>query len=272
MLFLLCEMQIFQQLKDSMAWNQIFNVTVQHSFFSLGENLLMCFFPDKKTEYLLNNASFLFRTDTDSFSVFFNSDNVEIIEAFFEDSEEVIEFTFKVESSDSRFFYYTNQPVNTFPWYENKFSIESVLEKTDIFSKKNINPPAAMITISISKNEIFKNKKYIVRFESKHTYWKYYVVIDHIADDFHIIDLDGDIKFNCAGEKIIFEKIKSVVFYSSKPILLVNRPMRRFQLRQKDEYGGKILINRLKNASAENMSIEVIDNRKEYISEIYVAY
>jgi len=268
-----------------MAWQPLFSVTVEHDFFSSPHKLCLFFSSDQKTEKLLRNANLLLRVSQNSIVVCVNSNDFDILEAFIESEEDRLEFTFNVSTEDSQFKCYTEMTCNNIvPLYCDVHTAENdiltspekiFLKKIDAVSDSNIfiggKPAIFRVTIGVKKI-LCNAQQYIIRFKSRETYWKYFLLGKVLEKEVEIIDLYEKVQFCCAGKQWLLPDIPAIIFYTNKKIQLRDRPNQHLQLRQTGRNGDKVLIKRLQNASVENLSKEIINGKEEYVSSVYVNY
>jgi hypothetical protein len=257
-----------------MAWQRLFSLTVEHDFFASSKGLRLNFQPDQNTEHLLRNANLLFRADDSCFSVFFNSNHLDILESFRAVSRDGLNFTFKIAALDARFLCCTDQQANVSPWYCNAPAFEAETEQLlvaeNVLAAARTELSSFMATISIAKENIIRSRRYIVKLQARAVYWKYYLLGRLAEKETKIVDLAGMENFYCAGMQWPFPDVAAMVFYSVKKIPLRERPSQRFQLRQKGSSGEKILIKHLQNAGVENLAKELVGEKEAYVSEVYI--
>ena len=269
-----------------MPWQSFFGITVQHSFFSATSGPVLHFVPHPQTERIIKNANLLSRNTINRLILCYNHEQKAILDCFIPENDSTLDFSFDVYSSDPHYSTYTEPyvfPSNTLPFFSNRGNYVPVKEgvqlKPEAVSarkQKNysiIQPPLFKITISLAKKDnLDDHKEYIICHVARQTYWKYYFLGELAKKEAMVNDMHGKMQFRYAGKQTPFPDTPARVYYSTEPIILRDRPDQRFQLRQLGEAGDKVLIKRLPNASAKNLSREIIQDKEVYVSEIFINY
>lgn len=110
-----------------------------------------------------------------------------------------------------------------------------------------------------------------IRFATRETFWKYYLLGGSLGTDVYIADLDSQTDFEALGEETLADDNVALTFRSTRSIPLHHRFERRFQYRSPGNGSDKVLIQRLPVASAERIDSEVVGGRKAAVSSIYVS-
>lgn len=114
------------------------------------------------------------------------------------------------------------------------------------------------------------NRRYLLRFDTRRTFWKYCLVGDLAHRNVFISDLANQLEFAALGEETLSDRRTAIVFRSTAAIPLTQRFDHRFQLREQGPGGGRVLIRRLPVATASHINKEMIDGKEQIVSEIYV--
>lgn len=112
---------------------------------------------------------------------------------------------------------------------------------------------------------------YYLRFGARKSLWKYYFLNDiGRGMNLAIVDLDGRTRFTSQGITALPGKRDALTFVSDKAIDMVQTYPQRFQLREQGEFGERILIKRLPNASIGGVGRELVEGSAVLVSEIYI--
>jgi hypothetical protein len=109
-----------------------------------------------------------------------------------------------------------------------------------------------------------------IRFRSRETLWKYYLIGDMNRKDIYISDKNGEVTFVSAGDALLSDNRTAAVFVSDKPLPLKEISECNFQLREKGPANGKVLIKRLPVASALLIDRNNTGDTETAVSEIFI--
>jgi hypothetical protein len=85
-----------------------------------------------------------------------------------------------------------------------------------------------------------------------------------------ITDLNHEIEFEATGRASLPGNRMAMTFRSKQRIPLREKSEYRFQLREKETNGGRVLIRRLPVASAGQFYKETVDGKEAIVSEIFI--
>ncbi|SEQ95770.1 hypothetical protein SAMN05421690_100471 [Nitrosomonas sp. Nm51] len=287
------------------AYQLLFNVTVEHRYFTNHACKSLVFVPTPGTSRLFNRPGLLFKTAANRLSVFFETSKQDRLHMYAEDGLTLI---FKVFSNDANFFLYTapagrsqdvllcfdnQQPTgdavgrqllhgDTFVSdmdykYLNSDRIRRCLQPRDYHV-----PPCFIIQFTIHSDshllsldqETGDARIFFISFASNRTFWKYYLMDDLSRRSLYIKDLDSSVVFEEIGEAILPGNHSAKILQSTQAIEMHERPHQRLQLKEslKESQNprDRVLINRLPNASVSHMHSDWVGGKMEKISEIYV--
>ncbi len=128
-------------------------------------------------------------------------------------------------------------------------------------------PPLAFVCITLSD---LTPRGFVVRFEARQTYWKYYVLGDLAKSSAKIVDTKKEVEFELGRETTLADERRSITFISKVQIPLRERSNRRFQLRDNGSGVDKVLIKNLPVASKGKLYKDTINGQKALVSDIYV--
>ena len=112
--------------------------------------------------------------------------------------------------------------------------------------------------------------RFLVRLRTKRTQWLYYFTMKKPFTDVFISDLDKQEVFDYHGESRLANNRVARTYLSKSSLPLLEKPGYRFQLREKNVAGERILMARLPLASGEAYGRALVDGKSVAVSEIYV--
>ena len=89
-------------------------------------------------------------------------------------------------------------------------------------------------------------------------------------EDFYVNDQDENVEFISEGQFSLAGNRTALAIRSTTMLSMRERSQYRFQLRDRNSGGGRVLIRRLPVASAANISKEVIEGEMAFVSEIFI--
>jgi hypothetical protein len=277
---------------------------VEHGYFSDGLCQSLTYVPSSDANTVIKNTGLLIRYVKNGVRVFYDENNSESLQLYAGDPEEPLSLGFKVFSTDPFFESYTEPTVHkedTILYFDNRGvdidsdgkyrlhdeeyvseadfqrlhspSIEKHLSKRDILVR-----PAFIVNINTCDKEggLFDDqsgvtsKSYYLRFQTRQTYWKYYLLGDLATEGSIIVDLGNETEFESIGEESLADRTEAWTFRSKTTLPLRERPEYRFQLKETNSRSGKVLIKRLPVASASQISREVVDGEEAFVSEMFI--
>ncbi len=282
----------------------LFSIEVEHRFFFAGLCPVLDFVPTPKTNVVIEKTGLLTRNTINGIRLFYDENRSDSLQLYAADPAEPLNFGFKVFSKDPFFQNYTNLPVakeDTILYFDNRnvksettgrlrLHDEEYVSETDFvrmdsplladsLSKKDrLVKPVCVVNICISENEssLFDepskaiSKSYYLKFQARQTFWKYYLLGDMARENLHIADLDSETEFASAGVESLSDNRTALTFRSKTTLPLQERSTYRFQLRDGNSGGGKVLIRRLPVAPASQIYQEVIDGQEAFVSEMFI--
>ncbi|XCN73110.1 MAG: hypothetical protein Q3M24_23045 [Candidatus Electrothrix aestuarii] len=278
-----------------MAWKILCTVALQHNFFpTTNSGPELDFVPSMETQTVMQSVGMLSRVDKNRILLSYDDEKEEILLSCIPMDTQQLEFIFQVYAQDLYFGLYSeSSSAEEAPCYSNikKNRKKNTAEEDGIFltrcagdqalaireragnhARYPAQPAVLNFVISITKETYKEPKEYLIHCASRKTYWKYYLLGELADHEAEIIDLKGEINFQNAGHQFPFPGRTAMVFYSTEPIPLEERPNRQFQLRQSGNNGNKVLIKRLPNASIENLARDTLKGEQVNVSEIYINY
>jgi hypothetical protein len=286
------------------TYSPLFSLQAEHSFFRDNLCRSLDFVPTPSTSSVMGNAGLLTRSSSSGINVFYESARAEALRMYAGNTDEPLNLSFKVFTVDPRFWNYTEPSAykdGAMLYFDNsdaqpgddgrlrlhsdEFAGDSNFE--DIGSPKvsgivkrqdGLLRPVFVVSISVAESDVtppdnqaaVAPKSYYVRFQARHTFWKYYLLGELAKEDFYVNDQDEAIEFVAVGESSLADNRTALAFISKTLLPLREKSQYRFQLRDKNSGGGRILIRRLPVASASHISKEVIDGEVSLVSEMFI--
>ncbi len=291
------------------SYSELFSVEVEHRYFAGGLCPALYFVPTPQTAMLINNAGLLTRSMVNGVRVFYDTDSPDSLRLYASDAGEPLSLEYKVFSRDPNFFNYTELPETGPPgdeedailYFENYGSLidetgriklqdqeyagASDLEKLDstllehiLSARDRLAKPVCVVSIRIAEwagvpldpgaTEVAR--RYFIGFDAKRTIWKYYLLGDMAVEELTISDLDNGIEFESTGMERLGDNRPALTFRSKTTIQMRQKQDMRFQLREQNSGGGKVLIRRLPVASANQIGRAVLDGEAVPVSEMFI--
>ena len=280
-------------------YQPLFSIFVEHPFFSDRRCRNLAFIPTDNCRAVMKNIGLIMKNDIDGIRVFCNKDRLESLCLYADDPADPLRFCFKVYAKDPLFFNYTDLPASDekrILYFDNRRAKDDssnsiILNTSDYVAEKDLSGPSVALKFSLSKRDGIvkpvcivdiwakektgylldqKNrvvaKNYLIRFDTRETFWRYYLLGKMRRENLYIAD---------SNEKVGFEKPRKVelpgnrsafCFTSTSAIPLMENPSHHFQLKEKNSGNGKVIIKWLPAASAGC----IYKDRDKDISEIFI--
>jgi hypothetical protein len=115
--------------------------------------------------------------------------------------------------------------------------------------------------------------RFLLRFGARKSRWKYFLLGGLQAAQASVVDLDGRLRFSARGPAALPGGASAMVFVSEQEIDMRQHHLERLQLREQGEWGERILIKRLPNASVAAVGRESAAGSAApvLVSEIYIS-
>jgi len=283
------------------AYQPLFSIAVEHAYFSDLACKSLEFVPTDTSIALLNKTGLILKSSQSGIAVFYENDRMDILRLHAADH---LALTFKVFPKDPYFLRYTfpdiqkddsvlffsNQQVTQDAegkqmLHHDHFVSEQAFTQTnseqfeDVFDRKDyLVKPAMIIQVLITNEEAglcsenldADSRNFYTRFSTNEAFWKYYILGDLSRRSLYIADLDNEIQFENVGNTTLPGRREAIMLQSSVAIHMQEQHNHRFQLRESGSMGDKVLIKRMPNASISQMNGEMIGDRVENISEIFI--
>jgi len=279
------------------SYQPLFHLTVQHLFFDEALCPNLEFMPTPASQSLLQRTGLLTRNTANGIGVFYNDAQIEALQHYVNDPDEPFSFQYKVFSKDPRFRNYTEAPAykdgamlyfdtrkaraegdEAFCLHEAAYVSEADFEAitapalVDVLDKKDqLVKPAFAVRVEVLQKDLEgAARHYVIKFDARKTYWKYYLLGNLTEKEAYISDLNHETEFESGGTTVLPGRRTALIFRSKTAIPLRENLQLRFQLKEKRAGNGRVIIKRLPHASANQINTEKIDGNESVISEIYV--
>jgi hypothetical protein len=271
---------------------KLFSLEAEHIFYAGGIRSAFRYVATGATAEVVSRRSLLIRPACNGIAVFIRS-SLE----YEPDADVEVESTpilaFKIFAEDPYFTQYTvpmSQDAYAVPYlqsdcakvdddgrwrlHEQEYVDASVLQRIDgptlaphLSRKDVIVKPEAVVAVALGGGAAADPRRYYLRFSARKSLWKYYYVSEADAKNYSIVDLDNEIRFECTGAVNLPGNKRALMFLSNIEIEMRRMYARRFQLREQNGMGEKVLIRRLPNASVSRMGL---DEKGVLTAEIYI--
>lgn len=288
-------------------YRTLFSVAVEHGYYLGGACPCLDYSPTAKTRSLLDNAGLLYRQTADGIQIVYDQSRLEALQLSAQDAAEPLCFDFRVYSSDPEFRSYS-EPFSArsdeILYFDNRkakgsgritlSTSESVSEQDFrpassseleglIGAKDHLQPPVFVLRIfaESAQGSLLQQwlepepTVYSIRFNSRQRYWKYYLLGRMVSkngssDGFYVEDPDNEVEFESTGEETLDGRKRAYTFRSKQRIPITESYRYRFQLKQKGQNGGTVVIPSLPFASVKQVGMDTVAEQPAMVSEIYI--
>lgn len=286
------------------TYRPLFNVSVEHDYFSDGEWKGLDFVPAPAAMKVIEGADVLVRRTNSGVGVFYGGDRSDALGLYAEEADGALCFSFKVYSRDRTFANYTALParkVGAILAFDNRESVRDSesgrvrLCKGDFVSEKDFRdmdvliadgvlcerdkrvPPDFVVEVVIKPERnpssgavAWTPHDCCVAFNARRSFWRYFLLGTMNRDAPFIVDLDNRVEFEPCGEVVLPGNRPAKVFRSKELIPVLEKSSYRFQLREQSQAGGRVLIKRLPVASESRLGMDVINGKSEIVLDAYI--
>jgi hypothetical protein len=283
-------------------YSQLVAVNIEHQYFAHNLGPSLQFVPTPDTASLIYRSDLVVKNTPRRLNVFLDEDRLEALRMETTRPQDPAFLTFKAFTADQAFKNYTepgvlrddftlvfengdgaqspeNAPV---PLHAGEFagdadfrSHKTIAESPGLWSNQDlVRRPDFIIRIKLDGQDFASGapgigRTYAIRFQARRTIWKYYV-LGKFKKEPGITDVRNQTEFEFTGKASLPGERTALTYRSKTPIPLREQHDVRFQLRDRNVSGGKVLIRRLPVASANQFGKELIDGRETIVSEIYI--
>ncbi len=283
-------------------YQTLLNIRIEHGFYQSGICHSLKFRPTGNTSCLLDNCNLLLKKTDSGIQIIYQTSSLEALQAYAEDETTPLQFDFKVYASDPYFRSYSepyadrDQRILYFSNQRTQFDVQMGLMQDDYASPQDwisfdapelqdiiepedsLLPPEFVIHISALTEQGLQlehwlaasTPAYTIAFKSRERYWIYYLLGGMAHDNYYILDQDRHIEFDALGQVKLADRKQAYAFRSRHSIPLNDYYAYRFQLKERNAGGERVVINRLPVASIAHIGKEVIAERETIVSEIYI--
>ncbi|VAW84535.1 hypothetical protein MNBD_GAMMA17-2227 [hydrothermal vent metagenome] len=282
----------------------LFTFIVEHGFYDSGLAHGLSFKPCERSASVMLNAGLMVKPVVGGIAVLFDEKLSESLQLYIED-DEPLDLLFKIypeeasfksrtrvaiDNDDEMVLYVSNHLFRAEVDGRIKLHSGSFISMDDAIRmdsdslvdvldrKEKVIPPFLVVSFRIDKADLegigapsgVAPKSYYIRVEERQVFWKYYLMGSLVRDNIYLSDVDGVAEFVPMGKEQLADHREAMIFRSKKKLPLKASFDYRFQLKEKDSNGEKVIIKRLPMAEVTRFGREVIDGSSEVVSEIYI--
>ncbi len=282
----------------------LFTIVTEHGFYEDGVAHGLSFIPTEGTTRVMGNAGLLVKPVVGGIMVMYDKKDIESLQLYVGDKNESLNLVFKVITEDAAFKSRTDASLeadDSILFFDSRGREEVVDERIKLHDNKYVSmidltrldsdqltdvlshrekrlPPLFVVNIHVSEKDLNSidsdngvvPKHYFIRLKEREVFWKYYLLGRLARESVYLSDLDSSAEFVFSGREIIGDRREAMTFRTTKKLSLKASPNYRFQLREKDNGGDKVIIKRLPMAEVTRLGRDVIDGSNEVVSEIYI--
>lgn len=253
------------------------------------------FVPSSATASLIRSVGLMVKRSDNGIAVFCAEDRLPALLLHAQGGAETLNFAFVARVSDKNFPNYTHPLIpreGKVLCFSNAGRDLDLLTKYDEASEDDCRDVAALVDegvlnerdrrvlpdfvailqVKVVPGEAGHARDFCIRFGARKSFWKYYLLGKMGRDSARIVDLDNKVEFESRGEVVLPGNRRSQLFMSTSRVSLAEKSQHRFQLRESDRQGDRILVRRLPVASESRLGLEVIDGKREVVFENYVNF
>ncbi|MCF6324573.1 MAG: hypothetical protein L3J89_09670 [Gammaproteobacteria bacterium] len=282
----------------------LFTFIVEHGFYESGLARGLSFKPCERSASVMLNAGLMVKPVAAGITVLFDEKLSESLQLYVED-DEPLELIFKIYPEEASFKSHTRVSIDnddemvlyvsnhlfraevdgriklhseSFISIGDAIRMDSDLLVDVLGRKERLMPPFFIVSVRIDKANLkgmgspsgVVPKNYYISVEERQVFWKYYFLGSLVRENIYLSDVDGVAEFVPMGKEQLADHREAMIFRSKKKLPLKANFDYRFQLKEKDSNGGKVIIKRLPMAEVTRFGREVIDGSSEVVSEIYI--
>jgi hypothetical protein len=280
-------------------YQSLFSISVGHLYFSDGLWRGLEFVPSPSASKVLDACNCVVLKSPYGINVFFDEEKFAVLRRYASDAKGGLCFSFKVYASDRSFENYTAPSISggkEVLCFDNaELSRKSAngkvcLSKDELVSDKDFKKMDDLVAegflserekrrlpdflVNIFVEPSLANggvgKDYGLLFNSRESFWKYYLMGNSNTGTPFIVDLDHKVEFEFCGDAMLPGNKPSKAFRSKTLIPVLEKSNYRFQLRERGQGAGKVLIKRLPSASEGRLGMDLIDGKKEIVLESFI--
>ena len=286
-------------------FRRFFDISVSHSFFGDAICRRLKWVPTAATWHTMDNTGMLFRTLAGGMAVYCDTRREQAMALFAAQADtHASGLVFKAYAGDPFFKLYTDypqtgaedllyldtdhsgrDPSGVIRLHPKPLVSEQEMVPLDKLYGQGVltrndrgTPPVLVVRINpvggdaspMDPKGAIRQRRYRINFDSRRTYWKYYVLGPPATQAVFIVDPDRQWNFDPApGDPIVGDR-PAAAFISSAPIPWREIPAARFQLKIVSGQREKIIIQRLPVAPVNRVYRDSHNFGKAMISEIFI--
>jgi len=283
------------------AYLPLFSISVAHRYFTDGLWKGLSFVASPYAQKIIEASNIIVLPTQSGIGVFYDGGKVDVLKLYANDTNGILPFRFKVYAKNRTFGNYTvpslhgkkaifcfdNSAVLSNPESEiirlsqDDFvsekdfrDIEALIVEGVLGARERHVPPDFMVDVSLkpSKDGEWSAQDYELKFNTRQSFWKYHLLGNMNKSSPFIVDLDNKVEFEFCGEEMLPGNRPSKVFRSKELIPVLENSDFRFQLREQGQGAGKVLIKRLPVASESGMGFDLVNGKREIVSECFINF
>lgn len=282
------------------GYKTLFTVSVAHAYFAGGWWQGLDFALDQATAKLVAGADLLVRRTEHGIGVFFDPDKLLALRLLAAGDAGVLGFRFKMRAQDRTFETYTSPSFRQegkvllfrdqgtaadgatggirlgkreVASMDDLEDIDALVAEGALTDRESRVPPDFIMDLAVPlEDAVDTPRAYLVRFDARQAFWKYYLLGNAKREQAFIVDLDSQVEFLPCGEALLPGNKSSVAFRSKERIPISERSGYRFQLREQVNGVTRTLVKRLPVASESRLGRDTIDGKPEIILECFVNF
>lgn len=286
-------------------YRPMFNISMEHNYFSSGKLAGTNFVPTAATRKLMNNVNLVSRPRPDGITMFYDGDYFDALKMYAADAEEPLRVEFNCDVGHQNFQNFTESSIfaaNMMLHFDsaNQYSeslgkkllhAEDYVSANELIAHPALNdtharladrraPSLGRISIQITSKELDElstsgdhhYNDYTIRFQARETHWKYYLIGEANREGVYLRDTINKVDFEYLGEEQIADGRMAKIFITRQAIPMRDRAKPKFQLVVTKNNRPKVLVNRLAAARAKRINKATYQNSQVFVSEIYVNF
>lgn len=275
------------------SFRPLFSIALEHAYFADGQLRDVEFVACAETAKVVASVGMILKPLANGMGLLLDTERLAALRLHAADGS--LTFAFKAYVKDRSFASYTAPAVRKdgmVLWFGTKDAADDTLTASGEVSEADFReidvlvaegllaerdrrvPPDFVVAIRLSPaaDDILEPRNFRIRFGARQSFWKYNLLGKMNRADACIVDLDNEVEFESCGEVVLPGNRAARVFRSTARIPLAERSSRRFQLRERDPLGDRVLVKRLPVAAESRLGADIIDGRTEVVFENYVNF
>jgi hypothetical protein len=277
------------------SFRVLFSIVVEHSYFfdRIVRGVEFSLSPNSMS--MIGSVGIVVKKNVNGIDVLCEEERLEALRLHAKDDSGLVNFSFMARVNDKEFFNYTDSELfsgDQMLCFRNSDMKSALLTKGEVVSAGDLCDPSVLVQegglsandlrrlphfvisldIPVRAGEEWQARDFRICFGARRAFWKYYLLGKMNRSSARIVDVDNRVEFKSCGEFMLQGNRQSQVFISTARIPISEKSPYRFQLRDTDRQGDRILVRRLPVASVERLGSEVVDGKREVVFENFVNF